>query len=96
MNGWRARLGFLIPPGNPTIEPEISEMAPRGVSVHLSAIGNPCAGRQVTTDKKNATVPRSRTSAKLRSFLLWPSPMSSCLRTLQPAIRWAVTLRPSS
>ena len=38
MNGWRARLGFLIPPGNPTIEPEISEMAPRGVSVHFSRL----------------------------------------------------------
>ena len=36
MKGWRARLGFLIPPGNPTIEPEMVEMAPRGVSVHFS------------------------------------------------------------
>jgi maleate isomerase len=36
MKGWRARLGFLIPPGNPTIEPEMAEMAPTGVSVHFS------------------------------------------------------------
>jgi maleate cis-trans isomerase len=36
MKGWRARLGFLIPPGNPTIEPEMAEMAPPGVSVHFS------------------------------------------------------------
>ena len=31
-----ARLGFLIPPGNPTVEPEMIEMAPVGVSVHFS------------------------------------------------------------
>src|SRR5262245_36175750 len=36
MKGWRARLGFLIPPGNPTIEPEMIAMAPTGVSVHFS------------------------------------------------------------
>ena len=34
--GWRARLGFLIPPGNPTVEPEMIAMAPPGVSVHFS------------------------------------------------------------
>src|SRR5580704_13290695 len=31
-----ARLGFLIPPGNPTVEPEMIAMAPEGVSVHFS------------------------------------------------------------
>src|SRR5262245_44632425 len=36
MKGWRARLGFLIPPGNPTVEPEMMAMAPPGVSVHFS------------------------------------------------------------
>jgi maleate cis-trans isomerase len=30
------RLGFLIPPGNPTVEPEIIAMAPKSVSVHFS------------------------------------------------------------
>ena len=34
--GWRARLGFLVPPGNPTVEPEMFAMAPRGVSVHFA------------------------------------------------------------
>ena len=34
--GWRARLGFLIPPGNPTVEPEMMTLAPAGVSVHFS------------------------------------------------------------
>ena len=35
MIGWRARLGFLVPPGNPTVEPEMTALAPRGVSVHF-------------------------------------------------------------
>jgi maleate isomerase len=35
MIGWRARLGFLVPPGNPTVETEIIAMAPEGVSVHF-------------------------------------------------------------
>jgi maleate cis-trans isomerase len=35
MIGWRARLGFLLPPGNPTIEPEIIALTPPGVSVHF-------------------------------------------------------------
>jgi maleate cis-trans isomerase len=32
----RVRLGFLIPPGNPTVEPEMIEMAPAGISVHFA------------------------------------------------------------
>jgi maleate cis-trans isomerase len=36
MIGWRARLGFLVPPGNPTVEPEMIAMAPSGVSVHFN------------------------------------------------------------
>ena len=35
MIGWRARLGFLLPPGNPTVEPEMIALAPKGVSVHF-------------------------------------------------------------
>ena len=36
MVGWRARLGFLIPPGNPTVEVEMTALTPPGVSVHYS------------------------------------------------------------
>jgi len=36
MTGWRARIGFLVPPGNPTVEPEMIELAPDGVSVHFT------------------------------------------------------------
>jgi maleate isomerase len=34
--GWRARIGFLVPPGNPTVEPEMSALAPPGVSLHFA------------------------------------------------------------
>ena len=39
MIGWRARLGFLVPPGNPTVEPEMMQLAPPGVSVHFTRTG---------------------------------------------------------
>jgi maleate isomerase len=36
MIGWRARLGFLVPPGNPTVEPEMTALTPKGVSLHFA------------------------------------------------------------
>jgi len=38
MTGWRARLGFLVPPGNPTVEPEMAALAPPGLSVHFTRL----------------------------------------------------------
>jgi maleate isomerase len=36
MFGWRARLGFRIPPGGPTVEGEVPPIMPRGVTAHFS------------------------------------------------------------
>jgi maleate isomerase len=36
MKGWRAKLGFLVPAGTPTVEREMVVLAPPGVSVHFS------------------------------------------------------------
>jgi maleate cis-trans isomerase len=38
MHGLRARIGVLVPPGNPTVEPELSRMAPTGVSLHFARL----------------------------------------------------------
>jgi maleate isomerase len=54
MTGWRARIGFLVPPGNPTVEPEMTELAPPGVSIHfnrLSASGP--AGTPTGQEERN-------------------------------------------
>ena len=41
MFGWRARIGVLLPPGNPTVEPELSGLAPTGVTLHFARLETP-------------------------------------------------------
>jgi len=44
MFGWRARIGVLVPPGNPTVEPEMYRMAPEGVTLHFARMQAPPSG----------------------------------------------------
>jgi maleate isomerase len=56
MTGWRARLGFLIPPGNPTVEPEMVALAPPGVSVHFSRmVAHGETGAHAGQEERNRT-----------------------------------------
>jgi len=57
MSGWRARLGFLVPPGNPTVEPEMFAMAPAGVSVHFSRlVAHGATGSHHGQDERNRSM----------------------------------------
>ena len=57
MMGWRARLGFLVPPGNPTVEPEMFAMAPAGVSVHFSRlVAHGPTGTHAGQEERNRTM----------------------------------------
>jgi maleate isomerase len=57
MTGWRARLGFLVPPGNPTVEPEMIAMAPAGVSVHFSRlVAHGATGSHAGQEERNRTM----------------------------------------
>jgi maleate cis-trans isomerase len=39
----RARIGVLVPPGNPTVEPELYRMAPAGVTFHFARLQAPAS-----------------------------------------------------
>ena len=58
MIGWRARLGFLLPPGNPTVEAEMMALAPLGVSLHFHrmAAGGGVPGALDNQDARTGTM----------------------------------------
>src|SRR5216684_2791556 len=58
MIGWRARLGFLVPPGNPTVEAEMIALAPAGVSLHFHrmAAGGGIPGALDNQDSRTHTM----------------------------------------
>src|ERR1700755_2438604 len=56
MKGWRTRIGFLLPPGNPTVEPEMAELTPPGVSVHFTRMtAEGPAGTHTVQEDRNLT-----------------------------------------
>jgi maleate isomerase len=56
MMGWRARIGFLVPPGNPTVEPEMMQLAPPGVSLHFTRmVAHGTTGSHQGQDDRNRT-----------------------------------------
>ena len=92
MTGWRARIGFLVPPGNPTVEPEMTELAPAGVSVHftrMSASGS--AGTHSGQDERTREQIASLDDAT-RLMAMIP-PQAIVLAHTPPAIHSAVTPR---
>jgi maleate cis-trans isomerase len=58
MIGWRARLGFLVPPGNPTVEAEMMALMPAGVSLHFHrmAVGGGVPGALDNQDERTRTM----------------------------------------
>jgi hypothetical protein len=51
----RCRIGVLVPPGNPTIEPELYRMAPPGVSLHFARLdAGPAVGTGGAADGMEA------------------------------------------
>jgi maleate isomerase len=56
MMGWRGRIGFLVPPGNPTVEPEMMGLAPQGVSLHFTRmVAHGTTGAHAGQDERNRT-----------------------------------------
>jgi maleate isomerase len=49
-----SRLGFLVPPGNPTVEPEMVRLAPRGTTVHFTRmVAHGEAGAHAGQEERN-------------------------------------------
>jgi len=78
MFGWRARIGVLVPPGNPTVEPEFYRMAPEGVTIHFARL----QGFQSLSTPGAAAGMEERTLAYLDAL---PGP-AGALGSVEPAV----------
>ncbi len=78
MFGWRARIGVLLPPGNPTVEPEFYQMTPEGVTIHFARL----QGFQAANTPGAAANMEARTLAYLEEL---PGP-AKALSIVAPAV----------
>ena len=71
MKGWRARLGFLVPPGNPTVEPELIAITPPGVSVHFARLvaRGPAGSHQGQEERNRSQIDHIDESAALLAMV---------------------------
>ena len=61
MNGWRARVGLIVPSSNTTAEPEFTTVSPAGVSIHAARMPL----ENVTADDLNTMADRALECAEL-------------------------------
>ena len=94
MIGWRARLGFMVPPGNPTVEPEMIALAPQGVSVHFQRMdaGGGVPGSLDNQDRRTRSMIDSLDAGV--KLLAAVKPESSPSPIPQPATISAASARP--
>ena len=56
MTARKIRIGFLVPPGNPTVEPEMMQLAPPGVTVHFTRmVAHGAVGSHEGQEERNRT-----------------------------------------
>ena len=78
MFGWRGRIGVLLPPGNPTVEPELSAMVPAGVTLHF--------GRLETPPSVGKAGEHAGMEERIRAYREGLAGPTSALSQVQPAV----------
>jgi hypothetical protein len=99
MLGWRARIGVLVAPGNPTVEPELYRMALPGVSIRFARFdpsddtGEPGAWAHTgasyvnTLAGEDALVERLTPAARVPAATAARVPATTAARAIATALR---------